>query len=158
MRFPMQAIATWRAAARTGQTTAAGVYVTDIAKSHCNVQTGQLGRRLLLQALLAPMLTLQGCASFWDARAEYKAGWRDAYVLEPDVGNKRYKSLRRDCRVDGGNVASAGQQFALVGFRSQGRQHLQAVLAVPRNVAPVGERQTYRVNIDNCSLPWRNGH
>ena len=103
--------------------------------------------------LLSCIALVSGCSTWADGREEYRGGWREAYVVEADIGARQLDESVGDCRKDA-TAPTDLWQYALVSYLD-GHQRKQRVAAVSRSMASIQQGQFYRINVQDCTVPWR---
>ncbi len=102
-------------------------------------------------AVLLALISLSGCAEFLAAREQRAQGWREARVVQIDVGALIERNSERDCRKAAAPDAAANGRYAVYQYKGVSNSRWYHIAPLPDNVQlKVGD--LVRVNIENCSL------
>lgn len=94
---------------------------------------------------------LQACSQMSASRSEYEQGWREAFVVNADVGSRPVEQVQRDCR----SGPDASGRYAVLSYLDRAHHRVRYVAPVPQAVQPA-EGQAYRVRVDDCASAWRS--
>jgi hypothetical protein len=99
-------------------------------------------------AALVALESFVGCASVYDGKYDWDAGWRSARVIQLGPGTT-VPATSDDCRKDMAPADVARTVYAEVAYRSEGRWLRHRVVPIPEGVA-VQDGETVYVNVASC--------